>query len=112
MLSQAEVVLRCRLGPYQSALYELVKSKLRGEEGSAGVKGINNTVMELRNICNHPLLRLVWQAWLSGFAPGLMVYCWQGCSRCIERFSSTLRRGVGASCRCPVLQRHTNGADA
>jgi hypothetical protein len=57
---QSEVVLRCRLGPYQSALYDLVKSKLREEEGgSAGVKGINNTVMELRNICNHPTLRCV-----------------------------------------------------
>ncbi|WIA16563.1 hypothetical protein OEZ85_013234 [Tetradesmus obliquus] len=56
---KSEVVLRCRLGPYQSALYDLVKSKLRAEDGEgAGVKGINNTVMELRNICNHPLLRL------------------------------------------------------
>jgi hypothetical protein len=55
---QSEVVLRCRLGPYQSVLYDLVKSKLREEDGSsAGVKGINNTVMELRNICNHPVLR-------------------------------------------------------
>jgi SNF2 family DNA or RNA helicase len=55
---QSEVVLRCRLGPYQSALYDLVKSKLREEDGAAaGVKGINNTVMELRNICNHPMLR-------------------------------------------------------
>ncbi|WIA36756.1 hypothetical protein OEZ86_008024 [Tetradesmus obliquus] len=54
---KSEVVLRCRLGPYQSALYHLVKSKLRAEDGEgAGVKGINNTVMELRNICNHPLL--------------------------------------------------------
>ncbi|KAF6263561.1 SNF2 family N-terminal domain-containing protein [Scenedesmus sp. NREL 46B-D3] len=55
---KSEVVLRCRLGPYQSALYDLVKSKLREEEGggAGGVKGINNTVMELRNICNHPLL--------------------------------------------------------
>lgn len=59
LLLQNEIVLRCQLGPYQSALYELVTSKLRDEEGAAGVKGINNTVMELRNICNHPLLRLV-----------------------------------------------------
>lgn len=69
---QTEVVLRCQLSPYQAALYDLVKSKLRNEaaagtagsssksgSAAAGVKGVNNTVMELRNICNHPVLRYV-----------------------------------------------------
>lgn len=63
--------MRCGLGPYQSALYDIVKAALRAERDKAkadkgpgalaaatkGVKGINNTVMELRCICNHPMLR-------------------------------------------------------
>lgn len=67
---QSEVILRCGLSPYQSALYGLVKAALRAERdkvkgadkgaaASRGVKGVNNTVMELRNICNHPMLRWV-----------------------------------------------------
>lgn len=68
---QSEVILRCGLSPYQLALYDTVKAALRaerakgkgdkGDKGSAaafkGVKGVNNTMMELRNICNHPMLR-------------------------------------------------------
>jgi SNF2 family DNA or RNA helicase len=63
---QREVVLHCCLSPYQATLYELVKSSLKDAEGStARAKGINNTVMELRTICNHPFLR--WVQWLSPF---------------------------------------------
>eukprot|EP00775_Hariotina_reticulata_P012417 gene12417-12553_t len=72
-----EVVLRCPLGAYQSALYDMVRRNLRAETGAGSnncsegnsqrrcsstnscnvsVKGVNNTMMELRNICNHPLL--------------------------------------------------------
>jgi hypothetical protein len=67
---QSEVILHCGLSPYQSALYDIVKAALRAERDKAkavkgpgalaaakGVKGINNTVMELRCICNHPMLR-------------------------------------------------------
>lgn len=67
---QSEVILRCGLSPYQSALYDTVKAALRAERAkdkqgqgpgavaaARGVKGVNNTVMELRNICNHPMLR-------------------------------------------------------
>jgi len=67
---QSEVILRCGLSPYQSALYYIVKAALRAERVKApgaaaaaaatrGVKGVNNTVMELRCICNHPMLRCV-----------------------------------------------------
>lgn len=65
---KSEVILRCGLSPYQLALYDTVKAALRaerakgkGDKGSVaafkGVKGVNNTMMELRNICNHPMLR-------------------------------------------------------
>jgi hypothetical protein len=72
---QSEVILRCGLSPYQSALYDIVKAALRAERDKAkgadkgaaaasrGVKGVNNTVMELRNICNHPMLRWVATNW-------------------------------------------------
>ena len=69
---QSEVILHCGLSPYQSALYDIVKAALRAERTKAkdekgpgavaaarGVKGVNNTVMELRCICNHPMLRSV-----------------------------------------------------
>jgi hypothetical protein len=55
------------LSPYQSALYDIVKCALHAERdkdkkagavaASRGVRGVNNTVMELRCICNHPMLR-------------------------------------------------------
>ncbi|KAF8065502.1 hypothetical protein HT031_003103 [Scenedesmus sp. PABB004] len=61
-----EVVLRVPISPYQAALYDLVRTKFRdggapggggGGGGGSGARGVNNTVMELRNICNHPALR-------------------------------------------------------
>jgi hypothetical protein len=55
------------LSPYQSALYDIVNCALHAERdkdkkagavaASRGVRGVNNTVMELRCICNHPMLR-------------------------------------------------------
>jgi hypothetical protein len=55
-----EHVLRCAPSPYQAALASLVAAKFADDRGgAAGAKGINNTVMELRNIANHPLLRCV-----------------------------------------------------
>lgn len=54
---QVEHVLRCCASPYQAALSSLVASKLKDEEGGGSARGINNTVMELRSIANHPLLR-------------------------------------------------------
>jgi hypothetical protein len=67
---QTEVVLRVPLSPYQAALYDIVKAALRAERaktktsrgavaGSSAVRGVHNTVMELRCICNHPMLRCV-----------------------------------------------------
>lgn len=93
--TQSEVILRCGLSPYQSALYGIVSAALRAERdkakaekaaaggggggggagarglgnggggagGGGGVRGVNNTVMELRCICNHPTLRWVLVGW-------------------------------------------------
>ena len=48
-----EILLSCRPSPYQSALLQLLTKQL---EGSQGVRGVNNTFMEMKTICNHPLL--------------------------------------------------------
>lgn len=87
---QSEVILRCGLSPYQSALYGLVKAALRAERDKAkgadkgaasrGVKGVNNTIMELRNICNHPMLRWVNQVHAQRESSSLP--CVQGPVRC------------------------------
>jgi SNF2 family DNA or RNA helicase len=66
---QTEVVVRCAMGPYQAALYALVAAKLgrgggdKGGKGGGGTGGtgelgisVNNALMELRTICNGPLL--------------------------------------------------------
>lgn len=64
--AKKEVVLTAPLGPYQSALLDIVKNGFRhaaeATSGGAGTstavhKAVNNTVMEMRNICNHPFIR-------------------------------------------------------
>ena len=51
--------------PYQQALFRLMQQEMqRGSggssgNGSGGLKGVNNVLMEMRNICNHPLIRWV-----------------------------------------------------
>lgn len=49
------------MSPYQRALTDVVRRSMEdSQDGSGrggGGTGINNTVMEMRTICNHPLLR-------------------------------------------------------
>lgn len=42
--------------PYQQALFRLMQREMQGT-GRGGLKGVNNVLMEMRNICNHPLIR-------------------------------------------------------
>ena len=43
--------------PYQRFLCSLIEEGLRAEpQKKQGVKGVNNSMVELRNICNHPFL--------------------------------------------------------
>ncbi|KAL3133545.1 hypothetical protein ABBQ38_007396 [Trebouxia sp. C0009 RCD-2024] len=54
-----ERLVPCQLSAYQKGLNCLVEGEVQaGEEGLAGkgLKRINNTLMELRTICNHPLI--------------------------------------------------------
>ncbi|XP_024543984.1 uncharacterized protein LOC9654887 [Selaginella moellendorffii] len=50
-----ERLVRCEASAYQRLLMKRVKEKMGGI-GHAKVRSVQNTVMELRNICNHPYL--------------------------------------------------------
>jgi hypothetical protein len=50
---KVERIIRCPPSVYQSSLTHALEEKLRSP---GGVRGVNNALMELRTICNHPLL--------------------------------------------------------
>ena len=58
---QVEHLVRCAPSPYQTALFRIVQHKLATAimPGAPQRQGVNvsNSVMELRNICNHPTIR-------------------------------------------------------
>ena len=59
---QVERLVPCQLSAYQTALCGLIEGEVQASEGgtaSKALKRINNTLMELRTICNHPLVRSV-----------------------------------------------------
>ena len=50
----------CQLSAYQKALCKLAEGEVQPEEAckeSQALRRMNNTLMELRTICNHPLIR-------------------------------------------------------
>ena len=54
-----EHVLKCKMSALQSKLYEqMLKHNVLfvGESSKTGVKGLNNRIMQLRKICNHPFV--------------------------------------------------------
>ncbi|KAI9487898.1 MAG: SNF2 family N-terminal domain-containing protein [Benjaminiella poitrasii] len=58
---KVERVIKCKLSPLQTHLY--IQMKRNGTlytndvvKGKSGVKGLNNTIMQLRKICNHPFV--------------------------------------------------------
>ncbi|CAO3621454.1 unnamed protein product [Mucor hiemalis] len=58
---KVERVIKCKLSSLQSHLYTQMKRNgtLYTSEvvkGKSGVKGLNNTIMQLRKICNHPFV--------------------------------------------------------
>lgn len=59
-LLQVEKLVQCQLSAYQQALCQLAQGELQTEEACKepqALKRMNNTLMELRTICNHPLVR-------------------------------------------------------
>ncbi|KAI9309998.1 SNF2 family N-terminal domain-containing protein [Dichotomocladium elegans] len=58
---KVERVIKCKLSALQSKLYSQMKKSgilftATGEKGKTGIKGLNNTIMQLRKICNHPFV--------------------------------------------------------
>ncbi|KAI7852974.1 SNF2 family N-terminal domain-containing protein [Circinella umbellata] len=58
---KVERVIKCKLSALQAKLYQQMKKNGRmytsiNEKGKMGVKGLNNTIMQLRKICNHPFV--------------------------------------------------------
>ncbi|KAG1459923.1 hypothetical protein G6F56_006058 [Rhizopus delemar] len=58
---KVERVIKCRLSPLQTHLYTQMKRNgtlytSNGSKGKSGIKGLNNTIMQLRKICNHPFV--------------------------------------------------------
>ncbi|KAI5170756.1 ATP-dependent helicase STH1/SNF2 [Nematocida sp. LUAm3] len=52
--NKVETVIKCRMSGVQRALYNEVRSAALNK--SEGVKRLNNTIMQLRKICNHPFV--------------------------------------------------------
>lgn len=58
---KVEKVLRCELSSWQKELYKQISKKAVQENGlldttSTPTRGLNNIVMQLRKVCNHPYL--------------------------------------------------------
>lgn len=55
---KTEKVLKCEMSAMQRRMYTLMHDKgvMRTGPSSAGTKGLMNTLMQLRKICNHPYL--------------------------------------------------------
>lgn len=59
-----EKVLKCNLSSLQNVLYQqmmkhnalFVGSKATEQAGKSGIKGLNNKMMQLKKICNHPFI--------------------------------------------------------
>lgn len=58
---QVEHLVRCAPSHYQQALFRIVQQQLKGGAAASQQRtiAVSNTVMELRNICNHPTIRLL-----------------------------------------------------
>ncbi|KAI9290204.1 SNF2 family N-terminal domain-containing protein [Umbelopsis sp. AD052] len=58
---KVEHVIRCKFSGLQAKLYSQMKKHgmlymQSGDKGRTGIKGLNNTIMQLRKICNHPFV--------------------------------------------------------
>ncbi|CAI2167553.1 2721_t:CDS:10 [Funneliformis geosporum] len=56
-----ETVIKVKMSALQVKLYNQMKKHgalfvNKGEKGKTGIKGLNNTIMQLRKICNHPFV--------------------------------------------------------
>jgi SNF2 family DNA or RNA helicase len=55
--TKVEKVIRCELSSWQKELYKQISRKIAGEAATKNFnRGLNNVVMQLRKVCNHPYL--------------------------------------------------------
>lgn len=55
--SKTEHMIPCPATPYQAALLAVLRDSAAGGEGApARVRGVNNVLMEMRKVCNCPLI--------------------------------------------------------
>eukprot|EP00887_Chlorella_sp_A99_P005366 scaffold1.g5366.t1 len=54
--AKVEAVVRVPPSAYQRCLFDILGRQLSGEGTGRAVKGVSNVVMEMRTVCNHPLL--------------------------------------------------------
>ena len=64
--AKVEHLVPCTPCPYQKALFSALQEQLQGPNG---VRGVSNTIMELRNICNHPLISKLHQDGVEAALP-------------------------------------------
>jgi ATP-dependent helicase STH1/SNF2 len=55
---KVERIIKCRMSGLQQNLYEIVRKKSTAAHlaSSGGMRKLNNTIMQLRKICNHPFV--------------------------------------------------------
>jgi len=54
---KVEKVIRCELSSWQKALYKQISQNIIDEHGKkSSQRGLNNIVMQLRKVCNHPYM--------------------------------------------------------
>ncbi|CAN6198094.1 unnamed protein product [Urochloa humidicola] len=63
-----ERLVRCEASAYQKLLMTRVEDNL-GAIGAVKVRSVHNSVMELRNICNHPYLSQIHVEEIEGYLP-------------------------------------------
>lgn len=51
--TKTEHLVYCQPSPYQKALFSAIETRL---STAGGIRGVNNALMELRVVCNHPVL--------------------------------------------------------
>lgn len=52
---KVEKVIKCKMSALQSSVYQQVL-KFRKTVGNSGARGLNNKLMQLRKVCNHPFV--------------------------------------------------------
>ena len=64
--AKVEHLVPCTPSSYQAALFSALEEQIQGPHG---VRGVSNTIMEMRNICNHPLISKLHQQGVEAALP-------------------------------------------